>query len=458
MFYFEWASAPKTENKQRKERKMPIPLIPVIAGGAALLAGAFGVAKGAKAIKDNSEADDINSEARRLFRRIKARLGKSRSKARDALTRLGQVKMFVSAHSVRRFVSLFERIKNIELANSNGVDELSSFRIDRAAVVQMREMCDMAASIGSGTLSGAVAGSALAFGAYSAAGALATASTGTAIAGLSGAAATNATLAFFGGGSLAAGGLGMAGGMAVLGSVVAGPALAVMGAVMGAKASENLDNAYSNMAKAEKAEEEVNTLVSMCNAIAKRSDMISLVLIKLNKLAEPMMAEFDRIIRTEGVDYKAYSEASKRNIAALLSTMQATKAIFDTALLTKKGGLTPASKKVLSAVQGQLEDKGETIDCDADVIDVIAEERIPVKCISVTSSKSTSTAKAKRIAIRNPATGAVIKYTGGGVSKRKAKHAVAKKAVPRKAVAAKKAPAKKAALRRVVAARKAPAK
>ena len=56
----------------------------------------------------------------------------------------------------------------------------------------------------------------------------AAASTGTAIATLSGAAATNATLAFFGGGSLAAGGLGMAGGTAVLGGLVAGPALCVI--------------------------------------------------------------------------------------------------------------------------------------------------------------------------------------------------------------------------------------
>ena len=44
-------------------------------------------------------------------------------------------------------------------------------------------------------------GALTAFEAYGAAGALATASTGTAIASLSGAAATNATLAFFGGAS-----------------------------------------------------------------------------------------------------------------------------------------------------------------------------------------------------------------------------------------------------------------
>ena len=69
----------------------------------------------------------------------------------------------------------------------------------------------------------------------------ASASTGTAISTLSGAAATNATLAFFGGGSLATGGLGMAGGMYVLGGLVAGPALMVMGMITEAKSKEKID-------------------------------------------------------------------------------------------------------------------------------------------------------------------------------------------------------------------------
>jgi hypothetical protein len=50
-------------------------------------------------------------------------------------------------------------------------------------------------------------------------GALATASTGTAISGLSGAAATNATLAWLGGGSIAAGGSGIVGGAALLAGI-----------------------------------------------------------------------------------------------------------------------------------------------------------------------------------------------------------------------------------------------
>lgn len=54
--------------------------------------------------------------------------------------------------------------------------------------------------------------------------------TGTAISALSGAAATSATLAWLGGGSLAAGGMGMAGGTVVLASVVAIPVVLAGGA------------------------------------------------------------------------------------------------------------------------------------------------------------------------------------------------------------------------------------
>ncbi|MBU6213820.1 MAG: helix-turn-helix domain-containing protein [Actinomycetales bacterium] len=59
----------------------------------------------------------------------------------------------------------------------------------------------------------------------------AVASTGTAISTLSGVAATNATLAWLGGGTLAAGGLGVAGGTLVLASIVTLPALIIAGGV-----------------------------------------------------------------------------------------------------------------------------------------------------------------------------------------------------------------------------------
>ncbi|RPF29024.1 hypothetical protein [Georgenia muralis] len=81
-----------------------------------------------------------------------------------------------------------------------------------------------------GVAAGAAAGGAAAYGAFTAAALLGTASTGTAISALSGVAATNATLALLGGGTLAAGGAGMAGGALLLTGMVAAPAAALAAA------------------------------------------------------------------------------------------------------------------------------------------------------------------------------------------------------------------------------------
>lgn len=333
---------------------MPLPLIPIIIGIAAIATGGYGVAKGAKAVADNSKANDVNDDAQELIDTAKKSLEKARDASKRGLEALGTQKLNICETSLTKFVSLFEQVKNIEFANSSGLDELAKFKIDRQSFADLKEVTLLATSFAGGTLGGAVAGGAVAFGAYGAAGTFAAASTGTAIAGLSGAAATNATLAFFGGGSLAAGGLGIAGGTMVLGGLVAGPALAVLGAVMGAKASANLDNAYSNLAKAKKAKEEVAVLVTACNGIRKRAMLFARVLAKLDVLLFPMLENFENIIKTEGADYRAYSNNAKQSIAALLSTVQATKAMIDTPILNKDGALTSESKNIADAVQKQI--------------------------------------------------------------------------------------------------------
>ncbi|CAG0924267.1 unnamed protein product, partial [Notodromas monacha] len=94
---------------------------------------------------------------------------------------------------------------------------------------EMESMVLNSLKLEAGLLAGTTGGALAGFGAYSSVGLLASASTGTAISGLSGVAATNATLAWLGGGSLASGGFGMAGGMIALGGIVAGPALAIGG-------------------------------------------------------------------------------------------------------------------------------------------------------------------------------------------------------------------------------------
>lgn len=334
---------------------MPLPLIPIIAGIAALTAGGIGVGKGIKAVVDNSTANDINENAQNIINKAQEGLKSARNNTSKALTQLGNKKIDICDKHLAHFIASFEKLKNVELETSIGLEELAKFKIDKQALTDLKQVTLLATSLISGTAGGAVAGAAVAFGAYGAAGALATASTGTAIATLSGAAATNATLAFFGGGALAAGGLGIAGGTMVLGGLVAGPALAVLGFVMGAKASSNLDNAWSNLATAKKVREELSVLTTACQGIKKRADLFTRTLIKLESILNTQLAKFEYIIATEGVDYSRFSESSKDLVAMLLATVQAVKALLYTPLLNENGALTDESEKVVDTVSGLLE-------------------------------------------------------------------------------------------------------
>ena len=116
------------------------------------------------------------------------------------------------------------------------------------------------------------AGVATAAGVYGAVGILGTASTGTAIATLSGAAAKSATLAWLGGGSLAAGGGGVALGGMVLSGVVAGPALLVAGFFAKSKAEKIETEVEKKIAEMDVAEVQMEQQVAVIKIALRRVD------------------------------------------------------------------------------------------------------------------------------------------------------------------------------------------
>jgi len=216
-------------------------------------------------------------------------------------------------------------------------------------------MVSFAGSLAGGAVAGTAGGALAAFGAYGVAQALACASTGTAIASLSGAAATNATLAFFGGGSLAAGGLGMAGGTAVLGGLVAGPALMVMGFVAGHAAKKDLEKAYTNKAEALQIASQLNTASLQCETIRRRTYMFYNLLARLDTYFLPMIYKMEDIFQAEGDDYKQYSAESRKVIASCASTAVSIKSVLDTPILTDDGLLTDESEATATNIEGFLQ-------------------------------------------------------------------------------------------------------
>ena len=334
---------------------MPLPVFFI---GAAVATGGAGVVKSVKAGIDARTATKMNEDANALVESTTARLNAHLESCGTALSNLGEEKVFVLENSMKTFLDTFTKLKNVDFKETEGLSELSKMRIDEKEFDELKSMVNFAASLTGGAVAGTAGGALVAFGAYGAAQALACASTGTAIASLSGAAATNATLAFFGGGSIAAGGLGMAGGTAVLGGLVAGPALLVLGLVAGRTADKELDKARTNRAEAMQIASQLETSIMQCEATRGRTYLFYNLIARLDARFLPLVFEMEDNFSKQGDDFSSYDDEAKRIVASCAGVAVAIKTVLDTPMLTDDGLLTDESEATATNVTRVLHEKG----------------------------------------------------------------------------------------------------
>lgn len=331
---------------------MPLPLVFI---GIAVATGVTGAGATVKAGVDHNKAKRINMNTEERITHAANHLEVLRQQCGEALQCLGEEKLFVLSNSIASFLDIFIKIKNVDFADSVGLSELSKFHVDHTTFEEIGELEHFAVSLAGGSIAGVAGGALTALGAYSAAASFATASTGTAISTLSGAAASNATLAFFGGGSLATGGLGMAGGAAVLGGLVAGPALLVVGIITGANAGKGLENAKAHAAEADVICEQLETGVVQCISIRRRTYMFHNLLARLDAYFLPLIHAMEDVVTKEGTDYSTYSVESRKIVASAAATAVSIKTVLDTPILTADGSITDESEMVTTKLLQSME-------------------------------------------------------------------------------------------------------
>ena len=334
--------------------------IPFILGGIAAVAAGYGVKKGLDAKEDMEEAQELAEYAQNMAKEAEQRIEKARKNTSKAIEDLGRTKISILSTSMKQFVQNFSRIKNVNFKDSVGMEELKDFTPGSVDFNNLEKASLKATDLASGGLGGIAAGSLMALGTYGAVGSAflgaATATTGTAIAGLSGAAATNATLAWLGGGALSAGGFGMAGGMVVLGGLVAGPALAIGGAFMASKAKEALYEAEENYDKARAFAEQSKNIASSLNAIKKRAGQIESVLNRLDVYFVKSNETMKGVIAKSGTNWNKYSMEDKKAVGVCAQLAKTIKIILDTSLLNENGKLSPDADKAIALGNDKLEE------------------------------------------------------------------------------------------------------
>ena len=213
--------------------------LPFILTGAAIAAASYGAKKGYDGYQDKTEANEILDSAKKKYENQKTSFDSINEQTTNSLTQLGELQLKVG-EDFKAFRTIAETL--LEKLNESGskdiVIDFPQQKLNKIDGLVLSTTAYLGKVAGAG-----VAGAAAAYAVYGGVMALAAASTGTPIAALSGAAAYNATMAAIGGGSLAAGGFGMAGGAMVLGSVVAAPVIVIAGWAFASHAEKALIDA-----------------------------------------------------------------------------------------------------------------------------------------------------------------------------------------------------------------------
>lgn len=227
----------------------------------------------------------------------KEKLEEQRTSTKKHLDKLAQIKIEAFDNSLYTFLKKCKKISKAELKSADIGDSVFSSNITLASMntsiaCQARELEHSGLTLtGSLTAGGIAAG-----GAFMAVSTFGVASTGTAIGTLSGAALTNATLAWLGGGSIAAGGFGVAGGMVALGGIALAP-VAIFGMFMGAKkGNKALAEAEEYEAQIDALVEKIESLIEELKLIDKASDTFVKTIKTVNGLCIVLNNRLDPII------------------------------------------------------------------------------------------------------------------------------------------------------------------
>ncbi|BEE29337.1 hypothetical protein ATCC49503_08570 [Helicobacter pylori] len=186
--------------------------LPFILGGLALAAAGYGFKKGIDALDADCEADEFIKKAESLKEKAKRKVDNVQSSRNQALVRLGKKKLHVLSYTVSNFLDHFHRLNRSRIT----IEGINMQDIQRQ-VSDARKITNQlnANGIDGDSALGVIAG----FGSFG----ISSFTTGTIL-----------------GGGLAASGLA---GMAVIGGLVAGPALAILGAIGADEMEKKRDDA-----------------------------------------------------------------------------------------------------------------------------------------------------------------------------------------------------------------------
>ncbi len=218
--------------------------LPFILAGVALAAAGYGVKKGIDALDADCEADEFIKKAESLKEEATKKAKSAQSDCKLAFARFGEKKLHVLSHSVSNFLNHFHRLNR------------STITIEGINMQDIQHQVSDARKITNQLNANGIDGDS-ALGVFAGFGSLGISSF-----------TTGAIL----GGGLAASGFA---GMAVLGGLVAGPALAILGAISADEMEKKRDDAKAYLSQVKAAVKKADAMIDNLQAVRKMADLFT---------------------------------------------------------------------------------------------------------------------------------------------------------------------------------------
>lgn len=316
---------------------MVLPLIPLLLIGTGAGTGIAGAVAGAAGFVKFRRASVVHEEAKVQYEDCLARTAEKARETNGRIRRYGRQQGHARRYVVIRMADFMRR--NQRQVAQSAAQLLDGMDVD---IRQLPEFAGvLTADVGwlSGAAGAAATGTATFMGVPALVGSWATASTGTAISGLYGAAASNATMAWLGGGSLAAGGGGVALGATALNFVTIGPTLLVTGLVFNGQGEKSMTRAREYEARVRVAAEEQEAFRNRLDEVQARVRELSVALRELVRRAQASMHELEQV----QFDPVEHAEMFRRTLRLVLAVRD----FCTVPILDEDGALNSETEKLI---------------------------------------------------------------------------------------------------------------
>lgn len=322
---------------------MVAPLVPVVLIGTGVVTGLTGAAS---AVRGRQKMKQALGEAAHAEAQYEAELSTTKQAVEttnDAVRAYGQHQESSLSAVVHRMADFLRRHEQAVAERAS--DLLDGVVVDTQRLEKLTDGRITVEGLVGHIAKAAAAGAATYSGIPIAVATYGSASTGTAIASLSGAAAQNATMAWLGGGSLAAGGGGMALGLTVLNFVTIGPTILVGGLVLNSNGEKALTDACRYRADVEKSIGKQEKLRNRLRLIDRRVEELERL---LTDLATHGVAALEELEANEPFDPNEHAEPFRRALAYAIAMRD----VVSTPIFDADGKLVPDTDRLLVTYKG----------------------------------------------------------------------------------------------------------